>query len=106
MRTMWAEFGAAALAVAIMSSAQAGETIAVAIDKIAYAPISISAHVGDTVEWTNKDIVAHTATARDKQWDFMIFPGKKQSVVLKRAGTIDYYCRFHPNMAGTITVTE
>jgi plastocyanin len=28
------------------------------------APQQISAHVGDTVEWVNADIVAHTATAR------------------------------------------
>jgi plastocyanin len=106
MRAMWVEFGAAALALAIASSAHAGETIAVTIDKIAYAPVSISAHVGDTIEWTNKDIVAHAATARDKQWNLMIFPNKKQRVVLTRAGAIDYYCRFHPNMTGIITVTE
>jgi plastocyanin len=106
MRTMWVEIGAAALALATMSSAHAGETIAVTIDKIVYAPVSISAHVGDTIEWINKDVVAHTATARDKQWDLMILPNKKQSVVLTRAGRIDYYCRFHPNMTGVITVTE
>jgi len=23
---------------------------------------------------------------------------------LKKAGTIDYYCRFHPNMKATLTV--
>jgi plastocyanin len=25
----------------------------------------VSAQVGDTIEWTNADFVAHTATARD-----------------------------------------
>ncbi len=50
-----------------MSTAPASEaTIQVTIDKVAYGPADISAHVGDTIEWSNKDIVAHTATARDK----------------------------------------
>jgi hypothetical protein len=31
-----------------------------------YRPAAISAHVGDTIEWTNTDFLAHTATARDK----------------------------------------
>ncbi len=26
------------------------------------------------------------------------------TLVLKKAGTIDYYCRFHPNMKATLTV--
>jgi len=26
--------------------------------------------------------------------------------VLDRAGTFDYYCKFHPNMTGQITVTQ
>jgi plastocyanin len=47
--------------------------------------------------------VAHTATARDKSWDFMILPKKSQSFVVKTAGEIDYYCRFHPNMTGHIS---
>jgi plastocyanin len=26
------------------------------------------------------------------------------TTVLKKAGTIDYYCRFHPNMKATLTI--
>jgi plastocyanin len=29
-----------------------------------------------------------------------------QENVLKSAGTLDYYCKFHPNMVGKITVAE
>jgi len=103
MRAVWAELGAAVVAIVTVSIAHA-ETIAVTIDKIAYGPASVSAHVGDTIVWTNKDIVAHTATARDKQWDLMVLPNSTKSVVLKRAGKIDYYCKFHPNMTGVISV--
>jgi plastocyanin len=82
------------------------ETLHVKIAQVAYSPTQISAHVGDTVEWNNNDIVAHTATARNGAWDVTIAPNGKASVVLKSAGTIEYYCRFHPNMTGQITVAE
>jgi plastocyanin len=99
---------AAAVFAAVSGPAQA-ETINVAIDKVAYAPVKISARVGDTIVWTNNDILAHTATSRDKApgkaWDLMIMPKKSQSLTLKNAGEFDYYCRFHPNMIGHISVT-
>jgi plastocyanin len=34
----------------------------------------------------------------------MMPPKKTVSSVLKKAGTIEYYCRFHPNMKATLTV--
>jgi len=80
------------------------ETIHVTMEQIAYSPAQASAHVGDTIEWDNKDIVVHTATARNGAWDVQIAPNGKNSIVLKSPGTVDYYCRFHPNMIGQITV--
>jgi plastocyanin len=61
--------------------------------------------VGDTVEWSNADIVVHTATDRGNGFDVMIKPEGKASTTLKKAGKISYYCRYHPNMTGVITVT-
>jgi plastocyanin len=78
-------------------------TIQVTIDQIAYGPVGIQAKVGDTIEWLNKDIVAHTATVRG-DWDVMVLPNKSARLVVKKAGTFDYFCRFHPNMKGRITV--
>jgi plastocyanin len=78
-------------------------TIQVTIDQIAYAPVEIQARVGDTIEWINKDIVAHTATVRG-DWDVMVLPNKSARLVVKKAGTFDYFCRFHPNMKGRMTV--
>jgi plastocyanin len=79
------------------------ETIQVTIDKLVYSPVEIKAKVDDTIEWINKDIVAHTATVRG-DWDVTIAANSSASLVLKKAGTVDYYCRFHPNMKGRITV--
>jgi plastocyanin len=102
--TLSRSFGALLL-FAIAGTARA-ETIHVKIDQIAYAAPQISAHVGDTVEWDNNDIVVHTATARNGAWDVTIAPNSKGSIVLKSAGTVQYYCRYHPNMIESIIVSE
>ena len=69
------------------------------------SPAEASAKGGDTIEWINKDIVAHTATARNGDWDVTMPPKKTGTLVLKKAGMIDYYCRFHPNMKATLAVS-
>lgn len=81
------------------------ETIQVTIDKLTFSPAIINAKVGDTIEWINKDILAHTATVKGG-WDVMIPVGKSSSLVLDEAESVEYYCRFHPNMKGRVTVTE
>jgi plastocyanin len=79
------------------------ETIQVVIDKLVFAPVEIKAKVGDTIEWVNKDILAHTATVKG-DWDVLIPAKKTVSFVLKTAGEVEYYCRFHPNMKGRISI--
>jgi plastocyanin len=93
------------LLVFALTSADAA-VIQIKMAQIAYAPAQVSAHVGDTIEWTNEDIVAHTATARNDVWDVMVEPKGKGSITLKSPNTIEYYCRLHPNMVGSITVSE
>ena len=78
--------------------------IEITIDKLVYAPAKVSAKVGDTIEWVNKDPIAHTATARNGDWDVMIGPNKTGRIVLKKAGALDYFCKFHPNMKGRVTI--
>ena len=80
------------------------QTIQITIQNLVNTPAEVSAKVGDTIEWVNKDILAHTATARNGDWDVMIGPNKTAQVVLKKAGAVDYYCKFHPNMTGRLTV--
>ena len=80
------------------------ETLRVEISKLVFMPAQISAHVGDTIEWVNADVIAHTATARSKDFDVMIAPNKTTRQVLSKAGAFDFFCRFHPNMRGHIDV--
>jgi plastocyanin len=79
-------------------------TIQISMENLEIAPAAVSAKVGDTIEWVNKDVLMHSATARNGDFDVNLPPKKTGSVVLKKAGTVDYYCRFHPNMKATINV--
>jgi plastocyanin len=79
-------------------------TIQITMENLVIAPAETSAKVGDTVEWVNKDIFAHTATARDGDFDVTMPPKTTMTLVLKKAGTVDYYCRFHPNMMAVLKI--
>ena len=79
-------------------------TIQIVMENLVFTPAEVSAKVGDTIEWINKDIFAHTATARNGDWDVTMPPKKTVTSVLNKAGTIEYYCRFHPNMKATLTI--
>lgn len=80
-------------------------THTVVIHGFAYAPAEVAANVGDTIVWTNKDIVAHTVTAEDGSFDSgKIAPGATWQLVAKRRGTHAYRCTPHPNMHGTLVV--
>jgi plastocyanin len=84
------------------SALPAEQMHAIAMKGVAFAPATITAKVGDTLEWDNGDIVAHTATSKEGGFDVNVPPGRKGSTVVKAAGTFDYICRYHPNMKGQI----
>ena len=95
----------AAVLVPILGAGMAeAETIQVTIDKMAFSPADIAAKAGDTIEWVNNDILAHTATVKGG-FDVMLPPKKSASLVVEKTGQFDYYCRFHPNMKGRISVS-
>ena len=103
MRFAWILPTAAAVLAAGMAPAFA-ETVTVTIEKLVFSPTEITVKAGDTVEWVNKDAFAHTATVKGG-WEVMLPVKKSGSITLDKAGTIDYFCRFHPNMKGKITVS-
>ena len=92
------------LALAAGPASPAGQVHHVAMKGVDFEPKEIRVHVGDVVEWANQDVVAHTATAKDKTWDVNVLPGRSGRVTLKSSGTVAYFCRYHPNMIGTIIV--
>ena len=95
-----------ALILVVTTGVARADTIQVKMEKLGFVPAEITAHVGDTIEWVNSDFVAHTATARDGSWDVLIPVNAKKAVVLKTEGTVEYYCKFHPNMTGRILINK
>ena|SRR5215475_5998574 len=94
----------AALAFGAMAVPAQAATIQIVMENLVISPADASAKVGDTIEFANKDVLAHTATARNGDFDVMMPPKKTVTYVVKKAGTIDYYCRFHPNMKATLKI--
>jgi plastocyanin len=94
----------AALLFGTMAAPAQAETIQITMTNLVVAPSEVSAKVGDTIEWINNDVLAHTATARNGDFDVMLPPKKTVTSVLKKPGTIEYYCRFHPNMKAVLTI--
>jgi plastocyanin len=95
---------AACVALGLLSVPAQAETVQVIVDKLAFAPVDVNAKVGDTVEWVNKDAFAHTATATNGEWNVTLSPKQSGQLALKKPGTTDYFCKFHPNMKGRVIV--
>jgi plastocyanin len=89
-------------------SSGGGGAVAVTMKDIAFAPQSVQVKVGQKIDWTNDDSVAHNVTATSgasfRSSDFS--QGGTFSYTPTRAGTIDYVCTLHPGMDGTIVVTR
>jgi plastocyanin len=81
-----------------------GATIKVTVKGFKFAPAAVTAHVGDTIEWTNNDPMPHTSTAKTGDWDLSLPAGKSASFVIKKKGAVDYFCKIHPSMTGKVTV--
>jgi len=93
-----------ALLLGVMAIPAQAATIQITMENLVIAPAEVSAKVGDTIEWINKDVFVHTATARNGDFEVTMPPKKTVTSVLKKAGSIEYYCRYHPNMKATLTI--
>jgi plastocyanin len=79
----------------------------VTIADFAFAPADIEVAVGDTVTWTNEDSAPHTATADDDSFDTgQLGQGDSGEATFDEAGEFAYACSIHPDMTGTVTVSE
>ncbi len=90
---------------AAAASGAASDSGTVVAKDIKYNPTKITVKVGDTVTFKNDDSFAHTFTATDGQFDSNnVDGGGSFQYVTTEAGTIEFHCKIHSNMKGTITV--
>ena len=74
---------------------------------IRFQPAELNVHPGETIEFKNEDIVAHTVTADDGSFDSgLIQPGSSWKMTVQKAGTIAYHCTPHPNMKAALIVSS
>lgn len=93
-----------AVALAVFAVPAHAETIRIAIQDLVFSPAEVSAKAGDSIEWVNEDVLAHTATARNGDFDVILPPKKTVTLALSKAGTVEYYCRYHPNMKAVLKI--
>lgn len=81
----------------------------VTIQNFAFSPANITVKKGTKVTWTNKDSAAHTVTETDGQTgpnSGNLASGKSYNFTFDTVGTFKYNCSIHPEMIGTVTVTN
>jgi plastocyanin len=72
-----------------------------------FSPNPVEVKVGETVTWVNDDSARHTVTSKDGIFDSGIMgKGQSFSYTFDKAGEYPYFCEPHPNMVGTVVVTE
>lgn len=82
-------------------------THVVTIQDNSFVPSSLTIAVGDTVEWRNDGISAHTTTRNvgPESWNSgTMMPGDSFSHTFSEPGTYIYECLIHFGMSGTIVV--
>ncbi len=71
-----------------------------------YGPANLTIPTGTKVTWINRDEVPHTVTEPNKAFGSgALDTDENFSTTFNEPGTYKYYCKLHPNMTGTITVT-
>jgi plastocyanin len=96
---------AAALLVGAAAAHAAGKTHAVRIEGMKFVPERVEVAAGDTIVWTNKDIVPHTVTAAEAKVESgELQTGKSFKFVARKPGEMSYICRLHPVMHGVVVV--
>jgi len=105
-RTFMARAAAAATLPALAATSARAATHTVTIKNMAFSPENLTIAAGDTVTWVNEDRMRHSA------WDDagntfdtgLLGRGDSASLTFNSPGTINYRCRPHRNMRGTITI--
>lgn len=86
-------------------------TYNVKVSNFQFSPSSINAHVGDSITWTWVN-GTHTTTSTSvptgaATWDIpMTSSSTTFTYKLTTAGSYSFICTIHPNMIGTLTVTD
>lgn len=87
-------------------AAPTAASVNVSIAQMKFLPDTVRVHKGDTIIWTNNDVVDHDATALpDSAWTTgLLHPGESHAWVADASS--DYFCSIHVVMQGRVEVSE
>lgn len=102
----WLAIGLVTFASAAASNRVPARRHPVDIRGLAFDPAVLEVAPGDTVVWTNHDILTHTATLAGKpRWSTGAIRAQATGRQVARArGTFEYYCELHAGMRATLVV--
>jgi plastocyanin len=82
-----------------------GKAVVIDIRSLQYARGTIEVDAGTTIEWRNRDPLAHTVTSDDAAFDSgELRPESGWSHTFTTPGTYTYHCTPHPHMKATVVV--
>lgn len=92
--------------------ANEGEAVSgqqVEMKDIAFQPETIKVRTGETITWVNRDAVQHDVVnvkEGEEPRSELFNEGQTYEWTPTEAGTVEYLCTVHPNMKGTVEVTD
>ena len=85
-------------------AAAAPQTHVVVMDKMKFGPVPANIRTGDTIEWINRDMFRHSATAANNSFDVDLPPKTRKRMTVRTSGSIAFICKYHPGMRGVLRV--
>jgi plastocyanin len=76
---------------------------------IQFQPETIRVRTGETITWINRDAVQHDVVNVEEGQEpksELFNEGQTYEWTPTEAGTVEYLCTVHPNMRGTVEVTD
>ncbi len=93
----------------LFSSAAAQTTVDVKIEAYRFEPAEVRIVAGDSVRWTNREKrTSHSVLFPAEQGleSERLFPDESWSRRFDKPGRYDYHCGPHPEMKGSVVVSE
>ena len=80
-------------------------THTITMEAVSYKPEVVTAKVGDSIVWVNKDPFPHSVASKASGFDSLpIQPDRSWTLTPSAPGELSYVCTLHPTMKGTIRV--
>jgi hypothetical protein len=68
-----------------------------------FAPNPLQAAIGNTIVWSNGDLIVHDIVLDDGTPVGMLAPGQSSAPIAIATPTAGYHCTLHPSMVGQVT---